>query len=473
MPESIALHEQSKTMTTPQSPASSAVAVEWLQPSLPRHLPNLSYWHRTTDTFPYLNNDSENAPPAQVPIIIIGTGISGALAAFKLIEAGTRSDDILLIEARQAVSGSSGRNAGHIRPDAFRGFSGYAAVHGTEQALKICDTENTVLKAWRAFIENHQIPCDFGLKQTFDVCMTDEIAEEEARNLQEYVAAGGSMDGIQVYGTEETALKLGIEGAIAAYKWAAASIHPAKLAQWLLTQVVEQGVHLWTHCPVTDITKAKTTYHFSWTVHTPRGEIATQQIIHCTNAHAGVLLPQLLPPQITPVRVQVQAFQLPSFAGDRALNTTMAVRFHPQLFYGLSRSQSDGRMIVSVGKPNGISFDDSSYKQELVEETLGMLDKVFSAEKPTQFRPGEGVHDVWTGLVAMTPDRVPYIGAIDELPGQFICAGFNGHGMANIFACVEALVTLVRGGTWEETTLPECYRYRKTRVAGERAVGRR
>jgi glycine/D-amino acid oxidase-like deaminating enzyme len=28
----------------------------------------------------------------------------------------------------------------------------------------------------------------------------------------------------------------------------------------------------------------------------------------------------------------------------------------------------------------------------------------------------------------MTTDSVPFVGAIDSLPGQYICAGFNGHG---------------------------------------------
>ena len=28
----------------------------------------------------------------------------------------------------------------------------------------------------------------------------------------------------------------------------------------------------------------------------------------------------------------------------------------------------------------------------------------------------------------MTTDSVPFVGAINSLPGQYICAGFNGHG---------------------------------------------
>ncbi|PWY73028.1 DAO-domain-containing protein [Aspergillus heteromorphus CBS 117.55] len=446
-------------------PAPPAAAVEPPQPSLPCALPGLSHWHRTTHAFPYLNHNAETPLPARSPLVIIGTGISGALAAFKLVDAGVPPDEILLLEARQAVGGSSGRNAGHVRPDAFRGFSGYAAAHGTAQALKISDNENAVLKAWGSFIEQHQIPCEFSLKQTYDVCMTEEIAADEARNVQEYVAAGGSMDGIRVYGADEAARTLGIKDAVAAYAWTAASIHPVKLAQWLLARVVEQGVHLWTHCPEEE-EGIDTPW---WTVHTPRGDISAQRILHCTNAHAGVLLPQLPLPHITPIRVQVQTFILPNFAGDQALKSTMAVRFNPQLFYGLSQAQSDGKMIVSVGKPSGISFDDSSYKQELIDETLDTIDKVFHspemAKSKREFQPGEGLDHVWTGLIAMTPDKVPYVGAIEELPGQFICAGFNGHGMANIFTCVEGLVTLLQGGGWEETRLPECYRYEKRRAA--------
>jgi glycine/D-amino acid oxidase-like deaminating enzyme len=41
---------------------------------------------------------------------------------------------------------------------------------------------------------------------------------------------------------------------------------------------------------------------------------------------------------------------------------------------------------------------------------------------------GAAVTAAWAGYIDSTPDRVPAIGAIAELPGFLLPAGFSGHG---------------------------------------------
>jgi glycine/D-amino acid oxidase-like deaminating enzyme len=54
--------------------------------------------------------------PASKKYVVIGSGISGALTAFELTENGVNGEDIVILEAREAASGASSRNAGHVRP---------------------------------------------------------------------------------------------------------------------------------------------------------------------------------------------------------------------------------------------------------------------------------------------------------------------------------------------------------------------
>jgi glycine/D-amino acid oxidase-like deaminating enzyme len=42
-----------------------------------------------------------------------------------------------VLEAREFCSGATGRNAGHCKPDQWRGFGKYESVFGREQALKV------------------------------------------------------------------------------------------------------------------------------------------------------------------------------------------------------------------------------------------------------------------------------------------------------------------------------------------------
>jgi hypothetical protein len=81
--------------------------------------PCLSYWQRTTRGFPLLNANREGKVPATSKYVVIGSGLSGALTAFELVEAGVEGRDIVILEAREAASGASGRNAGHVRPGAY------------------------------------------------------------------------------------------------------------------------------------------------------------------------------------------------------------------------------------------------------------------------------------------------------------------------------------------------------------------
>jgi len=87
-----------------------------VSPSAPIPEPCLSYWQRTTRAFPHLNTNCNTSVPTSKKYVIVGSGISGALSAFELTENGIQGEDIIILEAREAASGASSRNAGHVRP---------------------------------------------------------------------------------------------------------------------------------------------------------------------------------------------------------------------------------------------------------------------------------------------------------------------------------------------------------------------
>ncbi len=87
-----------------------------IAPSLPHPKPCLSYWQRTTRAYPHLNANKTAQVPSSKKHVVIGSGISGALTAFELTENGVKGEDIVILEAREAASGASSRNAGHVRP---------------------------------------------------------------------------------------------------------------------------------------------------------------------------------------------------------------------------------------------------------------------------------------------------------------------------------------------------------------------
>lgn len=80
-----------------------------IPPGLPRDHPTTSYWQDPPDEIA----DHRTTPelPSQADIVIVGSGVSGATTAYNLLSADPNLK-IVLLEARQAASGASGRNGG-------------------------------------------------------------------------------------------------------------------------------------------------------------------------------------------------------------------------------------------------------------------------------------------------------------------------------------------------------------------------
>ncbi|KAH8810651.1 FAD dependent oxidoreductase-domain-containing protein [Xylogone sp. PMI_703] len=442
--------------------------------SLPNITPCLSYWQRTSRAFPLLFANKNTFVPSTSKYVVIGSGISGALTAFELLEAGIKGEDVIILEAREAASGASSRNAGHVRPDAFRGFSAYSRVHGEKQSLKIIADERRVLQKVDEFSRKHNAPFDFHLTTTFDVCMTPEFAAYEAKSFEAYKKAGGDTSHIKFYEGKEAEAKTRVHGAVAAYEWPAGSSHPAKLAQFLLKAVVSKGVKLFTFCPATKVIRNESAPAL-WDVQTPRGVVTAEKIIHCTNAHSALLLPEL-ERYVIPNRAQAHSLvPTPAFSAENAFQSTFSIRYSLHHFYSLIQRQGDGTLVLGVSRSNPnfspetiasrLSTDDTYYNKEIVDNALSSFKQVFPDYVPEDSMHGEGLDHAWTGIIAMTPDSVPFVGAIESLPGQYICAGFNGHGMARIFTCAPGVVKLLLGGQWSDTGLPECFQISKERLA--------
>jgi len=90
-----------------------------IRPSLPLPNPSISYWQDPPD--PEVSDlRSTSDLPQSADYVIVGSGLSGAVIAQSILERLTPgSASVLMLEARQAVSGATGRNGGcifHVYP---------------------------------------------------------------------------------------------------------------------------------------------------------------------------------------------------------------------------------------------------------------------------------------------------------------------------------------------------------------------
>lgn len=121
------------------------------------------------------------------------------------------------------------------------------------------------------------------------------------------------------------------------------------------------------------------------------------------------------------------------------------------------------------------TVDDSAPLDDITRNALGEWAKLFpsggwrqgseSSSEEEEEDPLESVkHDyAWTGIIGMTPDAVPFIGPIPGKKGQYVAAGYNGHGMARIFLCAPALARYMLMGDWDPD-MPEAFRVTPERL---------
>ena len=75
------------------------------QSSLPNRNSTSSYWHQSPSDKLLKHRTTPDLPNSS-PVIIIGSGITGAFAARELVQAGR---EVLMLEAREACWGATGR----------------------------------------------------------------------------------------------------------------------------------------------------------------------------------------------------------------------------------------------------------------------------------------------------------------------------------------------------------------------------
>ncbi|KAE8336963.1 hypothetical protein BDV24DRAFT_140888 [Aspergillus arachidicola] len=75
---------------------------------------------------------------------------------------------------------------------------------------------------------------------------------------------------------------------------------------------------------------------------------------------------------------------------------------------------------------------------------------------------------VWTGVMGYSTDSLPHVGHIPNKPCQLVIAGFNGHGMPQVFLSAQAIAQMIiRGATYEETTLPRLFKTTPERLSSQ------
>ncbi|KAJ6626711.1 DAO-domain-containing protein [Mycena sp. CBHHK59/15] len=412
---------------------------------------SLSYWLQGVRASPLINLRTTEELPKAAEVVIIGSGMSGTLTAYELLTRPNPPKSIVILEAREMCSGATGRNAGHCKPDQYRGFSKYEKAFGAEQAKKLLEHEFETWSRVVAYVDSEKIDCDLWVGDT------------------RYKANGGKVGHVKYISDPGEAEKISrLKGAQALWAWKASTFYPWKLVAHIMKKCLTEGLNLQTWTPVTSVT-ASANLPGMWDVNTDRGSVTTPTVVYATNAYTSAILPSFAKYIQPTAHMCNKVVPPPSFSGTKALQNSYGVMaagggYGIVLFGGSNPNQ--GKLTEYLNQdPSRLYNDSLSDFKPVTDAVIDLTSAAFEGWKDDTPAPGQGPEYAWSGIMGLSADSLPFIGKVPDLSGQWICAGFHGHGMAHIFTCAPGLVTLMQGGSWAETGLPEVLELTPERLA--------
>lgn len=442
----------------------------------------------------------------QVDVAIIGSGITGVSAAHHLAQKLPPSiKNVTVLEARDFCSGATGRNGGHLTAASILSYSDLASnprhlarflenertEHwGNDRGAKTDETIRRMLtleartvaellmitrtEAMKAAKSGHPLPEDPELVCGSNWCLCASQAECDAleASIEAAKRAGLSDFALQVRRVPQDELEKRLHhpsGIAAAFEIPGGTVHPRRLVSLLwqrtLSRAKSKGLDLkaWVNTPVTSIEQTSQGALLS----TARGHISARYVVHATNAYVSHLLPDQFSGtgnirSVVPTRGQCIAVRPTKSPQAKEPLWQMGFNLNHGYEY-LGQRPSDGLSstadasppcILGGGRESAARFewnvaDDSSIDADVSQTLRPMLPNLF----PSNFSSGDKVDLEWTGIMGFTSTYDPIVGPVPvgrngddddaAIKGQYVSAGYSGHGMSRAYSCAEIVVDMI------------------------------
>ncbi|WOO82646.1 putative oxidoreductase OrdL [Vanrija pseudolonga] len=456
---------------------------------LPRKDPTKSYW---IEQAPSPLKDFQSGPlPERTDVLIIGAGYTAATLAYWL-RAFSPADavpSITVLDARDICGGATGRNGGQLRPISFDAYADWAATYGRDTARELIEHEVAHIPAFEALVAAEKLDCDLHVSRTWSAYMTDEEAAKGVAQVEGMRAAEGGWvdrvvgDVVATRDPEEAGRLTRVKGARGAVGVPGGRIWPYKFVHGLFAKLLQTpGFELHAHTPAVEVLPCRNS-NMEWTVATARGDIRAKAVVYANNRWVEHLAPEFRG-VITAARNQMAAIRLDGsrWAGGKldeqamqfwdGLHNNYYVTF-PQyntLVIGGAKQvlvRPTTRPDGSAGPPDLSLWHDNddedknapgaeayfrSWPQRDLVGWGGPSEAKLAGTNPSADASTGGL---WTGVMSHSIDSMPFVGPLDcerVAAGQYVAAGWNGHGMPRILLATHALAGQVLAGLGVQAT---------------------
>lgn len=406
----------------------------------------LSHWWRKMET--------ENGGPiaerepldgdVEADIVIAGAGYTGLWLALELLYEEPRLK-IVLLEAKIAGYGASGRNGGAViaQLNGSRDFWSKRSA-GRDGAIRMQRAVQDSVDRIGDIVSREHIDCGYGKYGVITVARNELEAALSRRSVDEDRAYGFGPEHSRYLDRDEAADRINVAGAVGArFSPHCASVDGARLARGLAQAVEKRGGVIYERTPVRRIEPHRAI--------TATGTVHAKYVVRATEAYTDSIENQRR--ELVPVHTSMLATEVLDDAAIEQLRWNgheALLAEHPFLHLQFT---TDNRITIGGDDPRvpyrwrSMPNVDGPASPKVFDHYRRELVKLFP------FLDGVAIADSWQGVFGTRRSWAPGVG-LDSTTGIGYAGGYVGEGLAAANLAGRTLRDLILGRSTDLTALP-------------------
>ncbi len=340
-------------------------------------------------------------------VVVVGTGISGALAADALLNAGF---SVLAVDRRKPMSGSTPASTALLQSELDTPLLELAKKLGATNAARVWWRSAQAVQGLCDRIADLRIDCDLVARST--LYLPGNVLDANALKHEAVARRKLGLRSVHI-GREELRLMSGVNMPGAILSEGNAEADPVKLVAGLWQNFLKNGGRLADDVEVTEVDSSRGAVRLA----TRSGAtITAKHVVFCT----GYELMKFARPRGYKV---ISTWVLATKQQPKNLWPSKSLIWAAADPYLYMRTTADGR-IIAGGEDE--PFSDDAKRDALIPQKIAAIARQAKKLMPHADFTAEYS---WAGSFGESPTGIPAIGPVKGLPGCYAVLGFGGNGI--------------------------------------------